>query len=85
MLKLRACKRPTASGKTHPFSKMRGLPAAIFAAAESDDAAAAAAAVAAAENSASEPVDAEDVLLPVLPVLPWLLIDSKVTFPAGLR
>ena len=83
MLKLRACKRPTASGKTHPFSTMRGLPAAIFAAAESDDAAAAA--VAAAENSASEPVDVEDVLLPVLPVLPWLLIDSKVTFPAGLR
>ena len=60
---------------------MRGLPAAILAAAESEDAGTAAAP----ENSASEPVDAVEVLLPVLPVLPWLLIDSNVTLPAGLR
>ena len=61
---------------------MRGLPAAIFAAAERDVADAAAAADG--ENSASEPVEVVEVLLPVLPVLPWLLIDSKVTFPPGL-
>ena len=60
---------------------MRGLPAAILAAAESEDADTAAAP----ENSASDPVDAVEVLLPVLPVLPWLLIDSNVTLPAGLR
>ena len=59
---------------------MRGLPAAILAAAESEDGG-----TAAAENSASDPVDAVEVLLPVLPVLPWLLIDSNVTLPAGLR